>query len=272
MKEITPQVLSDIESIKLSLEALSNKGIPIIDTFAPITTVVNIVTTVFATAFGGWITLLLFKRQEKMRIREELKLSFYNKYEKLYNELNSYFEVYLLNLSSTEGSRIILNGAMEEYSEELEVKPISEVGTFKEYLQLDEHFSRTMKNLQDSAIEFQTKLINLDNYLAINSIYIPSHIECLTPEEHIKIMRMCNCSTKLNKIYNYIINGYKEKEFNLYLWKENVSEFKEEISKIDFKEMYEIQQKICNIDIKLKKYFIGEYFKKTRYEKIKSRF
>lgn len=87
MKEITQQVLSDIESIKLSLEALSNKGIPIIDTFAPITTFVNIVTTVFATAFGGWVTIQLFKRQEKMRIKEDLRLSFYKEYREKYKDL-----------------------------------------------------------------------------------------------------------------------------------------------------------------------------------------
>lgn len=87
MKEITQQVLSDIESIKLSLDALSNQGISVIDSFAPITTGINILTTVFATAFGGWITLLLFKRQEDMRIREDLRLKFYEDYEVKYNNV-----------------------------------------------------------------------------------------------------------------------------------------------------------------------------------------
>lgn len=86
MKEITQQVLSDVESIKLSLEALSNQGIPIVDAFAPITTSVNFITTIFATAFGGLVTIQLFKRQEKMRIREELRLEFYKGYKVLYKK------------------------------------------------------------------------------------------------------------------------------------------------------------------------------------------
>ncbi len=87
MNETGLQVLSDIENIKTSLEIISKNGIPIIDTFSPITTSVNIMTTIFSTAFGGWITILLFKGQEKMRIREELIISFYQEYKNIYNRL-----------------------------------------------------------------------------------------------------------------------------------------------------------------------------------------
>lgn len=87
MKEITQQVLSDIESIKLSLEALSNKGIPIIDTFAPITTSVNFMTTLFATVVGGGIALWGTKIQEKNRIRNEMKLDRYNQFQNIYKDI-----------------------------------------------------------------------------------------------------------------------------------------------------------------------------------------
>lgn len=87
MKEITQQVLSDIESIKLSLEALSNQGIPIIDTFAPITTGVNFLTTLFATVFGGCIALWGSKIQEKNRIRNEMRLDRYNQFQNIYKDI-----------------------------------------------------------------------------------------------------------------------------------------------------------------------------------------
>lgn len=87
MKEITQQVLSDIESIKNSLEALANQGIPIIDTFAPITTGVNIITTIFATAFGGLLALWGSKIQEKNRIRNEMRLDRYNQFQNIYKDI-----------------------------------------------------------------------------------------------------------------------------------------------------------------------------------------
>lgn len=92
------QILADIEGVKKSLDTIAQNGIPIIDTFAPITTMVNIVTTVFSTAFGGWITLQLFKRQEKIRIREQKKLDFYDEYERLYKIVLEYFDIYIKNI------------------------------------------------------------------------------------------------------------------------------------------------------------------------------
>ncbi|MBQ9013127.1 MAG: hypothetical protein IJ094_06125 [Bacilli bacterium] len=86
MNKIMQQVLSDIESIKISLETISN-GVSIVDSFSPIATVINILTTIGSTLFGGWLTLELFKKQEKMRIRQELKLEFYNEYKNIYDNL-----------------------------------------------------------------------------------------------------------------------------------------------------------------------------------------
>lgn len=77
----------NLSAISNDLKQIADNGIPIIDTFAPVTTIVNVLTTVFATALGGWVTIQLFKRQEKMRIKEDLRLSFYKVYSQMYNDL-----------------------------------------------------------------------------------------------------------------------------------------------------------------------------------------
>ena len=91
MTDVIKEVLSDVESIKSSLEILSTKGMPIIDTYANISTWVNMVTAIISTfigtAIGTRFTMKLFKSQENMRIKEDFRLEFFKKYNSLYREL-----------------------------------------------------------------------------------------------------------------------------------------------------------------------------------------
>lgn len=78
--------------IKL-LQIINEKGIKIsndiaiADGFSLISTTVGIISTIIATVLGGWLTIGLFKKQERMRIRQELILDFIKEYNKFYKEL-----------------------------------------------------------------------------------------------------------------------------------------------------------------------------------------
>lgn len=82
-------IMKIIDGINQSLKIIVNKdgGVVIHDTLAKTTTVANFITTILATVFGGWVTIQLFKTQEKMRIKQDLRLNFFKEYKVIYNRL-----------------------------------------------------------------------------------------------------------------------------------------------------------------------------------------
>ena len=91
MENTINQIIHNIDSIKNSLEIISTKGIPIIDTYANISTWINmgtaIVSTFIGTVIGTRFTMELFKSQKNMRIKEEFRIIFYKGYKPLYKSL-----------------------------------------------------------------------------------------------------------------------------------------------------------------------------------------
>lgn len=113
------EILSELNVLNENLLILSSKdgGIVIHDTFANISTWVDLGITLFATVIGavigGWITIQLFKKQEKMRIKQELRLEFYKGYKPLYKKyideiIDLRDTVRSLNLISTQGEELKL--------------------------------------------------------------------------------------------------------------------------------------------------------------------
>lgn len=106
MENVIQQILLDIESIKLSLEVLANKGIDIKDTFAPIT----FTTTIGATIIGGLIALWGTKIQEKGRIKNEMRLDRYNQFQNIYNDI-------YVNINNFVGHMEIIKSTYPDISE-----------------------------------------------------------------------------------------------------------------------------------------------------------
>lgn len=80
------QVLNSSE-LSNNLSKIANEGIPILDSFAPIGLLSSVIATLIGTIIGTLFTMKLFKQQEKIRIRSELKLAVYEKYQDLYNDI-----------------------------------------------------------------------------------------------------------------------------------------------------------------------------------------
>lgn len=265
MKEIQ-QVLSDIESIKLSLEALSNKGISIIDTFAPITTGVNIITTIFATAFGGWVTIQLFKRQEKMRIKQELRLNFFKEYKSIYDRLLKLLSEFQIELFIV--NQMNLNYENKYYS--LKEKIIDD----KRVLEY-EHQKELVSKVIDICNNVYKTMEELDDYLASNEIVLRDYKGQLFEIERAEVLLI---KTKIGDlIYNYnnieIINNPMCVEDM-----EEINRCKKENKKY-FDYIVELetehgQKKVTNLmknmkktHSKIEKEFLGKYFKIKWYKK-----
>lgn len=270
MEEIIKQLVSDIESIKLSLEVIVENGIPIVDTFAPISTIVNIVTTIFATTLGGVITLELFKRQEKIRIREELKLDFYKHYEKLYKTVLKGFTEYKLEIEKVSkymsvDSEYNVRNLVEAISTSEDIKENYNfirdgkniIENIKYDLQRLEEFMESKKTItgyeDDKYREIKVEISKYNNnFECLNSIY---EIICCYEEKN----KLQTGQNKLQTEYctNIIVVDISQETIN-----DLVGTYKRVFKKLykkeeEFKSLLDKVEKI-NKEIELE--FIGKYF------------
>lgn len=263
MEEIIKPLISDIECIKLSLKGIAENGIPIVDTFAPISTFVNILTTIFATTFGGIITLRLFKSQEKIRIREELKLDFYKQYEKLYKTVLEGFSKYKLEIEKV--SKYIsmdsdgkLRNLVDAISTSKDVKENYKIirdgkniiENIKNDLQRLEEFMESKKTItgykDDKYIKIKAEILKYDNYFkCLNSIH---EIICCDEKKNELQTEYCT---------NIIIEDISQETIN-----DLVGTYKRVFRKLyNKKEEFELLlSAIKNINEKIESEFIGKYF------------
>lgn len=73
-----------------------NNGVVIHDTFAPVTTITNIIILVL----GGWLTIKWFRKQEKIRTTQEFRIDFLKEYRMLYRDFNKSFKNYNLKVKT----------------------------------------------------------------------------------------------------------------------------------------------------------------------------
>lgn len=95
MGEMTKSIETLIEKIdilnsNLKLFMNTKNGVVIHDTFAPITTLTNILVLVL----GGWLTIRWFRKQEKIRTTQEFRIDFLKEYRILYRDFNKSFKNY----------------------------------------------------------------------------------------------------------------------------------------------------------------------------------
>ena len=278
----------DVHSISNSLVKIANNGIPIIDTFAPKATGVNIVTTILATSFGGWLTLQLFKKQEKMRIREELRISFYKEYNQMYSEL--YLSLSSLNTKIKRKNKVvnedllyIKEGFIETlglktwdsyYSQEMNIDFIND---FKNIYIQSNNINNFLKrntyvfNLNTIYDEIHSKIDEIQEiYTKLESTYnltIKQEAKLINdldnPDELVKILNMRNSSFKFNKenakdiviLKEKILEGAKEKSVQEH------NKLVPRILKIDI-ELDSILDSIIDMNKIIEYEYISKYFNK----------
>lgn len=88
---------------------------------ATINGIITLFATVFATAFGGWLTIQLFKRQEMMRIKEELRLDFFKEYSKQYKKIYEDLLLIISELDRLESAKSSMefSSKVEQYIENM---------------------------------------------------------------------------------------------------------------------------------------------------------
>lgn len=264
MKEITQQVLSDIEIIKLSLEALSNQGISVIDSFAPITTGINILTTVFATGFGGWITIQLFKRQEKMRINQELCLEFYKEYSSLYLKLHrSIYNLRKTIIQINPGRRNIMG--VHCLYDDLNFYIDKEN---KDYVDLERHIS-IYKNRIEKYFKIKKESSDL-NYLLYTKKNIWGEEDNPYLEVEYKLMKifvMYNILFINGKELKEILYKYDNKDPDKYkeTFKRRIKTYNRMLERLygSIDELKEILEFIEIENKKVEDRFLGQYFRKN---------
>lgn len=84
-----------LQKLLIIIQNMMREGITVNSSISPISVFINIVTTLGATIVGGLITLNLYKDQERIRLKGELRIEFYKKYKVLYNQLLDLFIKYM---------------------------------------------------------------------------------------------------------------------------------------------------------------------------------
>lgn len=272
MIDTIQQVLSDIEGIKISLETIAQNGIPIIDTYAPITTWINIGTTIFATAFGGWITLQLFKRQERMRIREEIRLEFYKQYEEIYKLLLDEFieykeEVYKLSglMSKNDKGEIrsFINSINDLILKQEDVKNNYE-STMKESIKL----ITDIKNRLDKLEDFMDSKKTITGYYEYKYILIKKQIkeyEDNFGELRFRYNKLCSDSKMASALEKIGIEEESQIEDETKI-KDEIQSYNKVLIKINSKNnaLELLIKQMQDINQAIEKEFIGEYFEKKK--------
>lgn len=159
--KIIDNLNNNIEGINNSLKTILDKdgGVVIHDTFAPITTKVTALTTLGTTIVGALIgtlfTMWLFKRQEKMRIKQELKLDFYRGYEVLYKSL-------LSNMNECQKEVNRLKGLL---TYDIEGNVVNFIDGITSFSDIEKNYNGTMEKSIQLFKDLQIKLEDLEIFM-----------------------------------------------------------------------------------------------------------
>lgn len=239
--------IDSLSNINDSLQQISKNGISIIDTFAPITTSINIMTTIFATAFGGWITIILFQRQEKMRIKQELRLEFFKEYKNIYVQA-------INNIKDFQN----VTGTLNFYKQSDYLITIDEKDRSIQYGNKIELVEETIA----ASIKACNSMVELYEYLQLNKLYLKNYKDKLYLTESfilikakMKSLELKDTYTEIKK-YNLQSQGYDNKIKNLIIIYNQI--LLEIIEKE--RELMKIVNDVESIHLAIEKEFIGQYF------------
>ena len=256
------QILNSSE-ISLILQQIAEKGIPIQDTWAPWTLGITIVGTFIGTLIGSKITMNLFKKQEKIRIKEQIRLDFYQQYEKLYKGALKSFSNFKKVVDKHKEPPAI-NDILEfeiRYNIKINVIDInSTIDLIKTTEDIKNNWDKTIPVSIESIVECIDKLKCLQELMESNKI--------ITGYD----------SDKFNNIKDYLNRLPKGIE-NLEKCKMDVTRGKYTIEKYKnvlnaniekFAEIEKYIKELQDINSDIERDFIGQYFEKTiRFKYIK---
>lgn len=265
--KIIDSLNNNIEGINNSLKTIldPNGGVVIHDTFAPITTKVTAITTLGTTIVGAIIgtmfTMWLFKKQEKMRIRQELRLAFFKDYKVMYQKL--------LDLAEEFQTEVSITNNMNKYGQyviEEEIINDKKILMYEDQQYITKNVIKVAKSLSDA-------MDKLDNYLESNELILEDYNGALFDVERAKITLIKSKIVFLEMNYSDIESKnnslviVSEKEINT-LKKENKEYFDYILNLENQEETTKLLNLMKKTNSEIEKEFLGKYFKVKWYRKI----
>lgn len=281
INKIIEDVLNNLNSISNSLEILTreNGGVVIHDTFANISSKVDfisdITTTIIGAIIGGIITIILFSVQEKSKVRQNLKLKFYEEYEPKYDEILKKISLVKNNMTYVANDIVAIGPNTRTHSYE-RIKTLNDV--------IKNFESDRIKNTISSIDELIKKFEELKMFINSKEI-ITGYSEFKFKKDMEMLKSIQKKFNELKSSYNMVnlfyriqcgggtlshVDEYTGKTYNLTTSPQQHKEYIDKY-KITYKEIVEIQEKqkldeiensIQEIHNKITNEFIGIYFKK----------
>lgn len=263
LNEIITELMKQLNMLNENLSILSSKdgGVVIHDTFANVSTWVDLSTTLFATIvgalIGGLITIKLFKQQERMRIKQELKLEFYKEYKPLYK----------LYIDEIKNLKYTLNTAKYLYESS---ESAFEITTY-DWLETEKGLEHCKhKGTLDKIIELvksATKYMDdLNNYIEMNKINLVDYngeiYDKLGVDLFLIKTKICELE-KWNRQINIVANRKYTVDEIITKYSEIVKYTIDSYDKID-----RIINDSISIHSKLEFEFLNQYFKTRWYKRI----
>lgn len=255
--KIIDSLNKNIDGINKSLKTILDKdgGVVIHDTFANISSWVDLGTTLFATIVGalvgGWITIQLFKQQEKMRIKQELRLEFYKGYKPLYKQ---YIDE-IINLEKIARKVNIIS----ESGQGLKLK-VSDWGKNKnlEYCE-NKH---VLDNLIKSSKNSVKHLDEVIDYINMNKIILTGYKDKLFESLVVRFSNVNDKIFKLEKVHSEIAPLYNPR----YTVEKLIDEYDGVVENIieSYNEIMDIVSISEKIHSELECEFLNQYFKNSR--------
>lgn len=118
----------------------------------------DLIKTTLATIVGGFISICYSKNQDKTKIKNEIKLSRYNEFEKYYNDMYTLIEKFKNEINE-----------INERKEPNEINELSNVYESNKIIDLITNSFQTIKKIKDNSteihkfIEFNKKILNFIN-------------------------------------------------------------------------------------------------------------
>lgn len=206
---------------------------------------IAITSTLGGTFLGAKMAINSFKKQEKIRIKEELRMKFYEKYDEMYNDLISDIEELDYNIANI---KYWVNEG-KEYNRIL----ISEKNIYGKYYEFKDQQNRVKDNA-NLTNNIEKKMSKLEKFLESNKIktgyrYNPYSFTDDLWELNVKFSEFRRCYIKLERYQEDFNKAYNENKYK------SIEDLKELISN----GKYETNKKDMELYIKKSLEFVKEH-------------
>ena len=241
MEDIIKQLMSDIDSIKVSLEIIANSQNNYIST------VIALVGTLLGSVISLIVNYNITKKQEKNRVITLLKSEYYKDYEVIFTKFKGEF-LNLIESINTMGQLLSDEGQQVRFYIDV-IHTVNDVVENKK--------SRFIKNVFESTEKTLNSLTLLNQYIESRTEFIKYNYSDILNE-------IKKINTKLDEMsfYALICEQWKDKKD-----KTTLEEYIERYKNVSFEiinkktDLHEMEKYIESIHKKIKEDFLGEYFK-----------